>query len=421
MDGSVKVEVNSTVDFNTPGEYTVTYTATDKAGNTTTLTRKVVVKKNVKEVNIPDARLKAALNKAIDSKRTENQAISSKELERLKGTLEFSKLGISNLEGLQYATNITGLKLNENADITDLQPLTKLTNLTLLWLDRDSKISDITPLQSLTHLTNLGLSNLPKLADIHPLQNLVQLTHVTLDHDSIADLRPLKGLSNLWKLTVYQQQIEGKEVVSNGGQAVVPNTLVDPEGQPVAITSGEGYTYDEAQHQVIFSGIDKTSDKTYYFSQQEIKVGHVTTWYNGKVTQKVIVKDITGPVIKVDGVENPEKTPIEVTEGETYDLAKGVTAIDEVDGSVKVEVNSTVDFNTSGEYTVTDKIDEQPIPIVNREAYMYDVQKNQVLFTGIASDTKKTMYSKKEKQLVNFKMFFLVVGSRVTQKIIYKK
>ena len=70
-----------------------------------------------------------------------------------------------------------------------------------------------------------------------------------------------------------------------------------------------------------------------------------------------------------------------MNEGTTYDLAKGVTAIDEVDGSVKVEVNSTVDFNTSGEctvtYTVTDKIDGQPIPIANREDYTYDAQKNQ--------------------------------------------
>ena len=42
-DGDVNVTVTGSVDSNTAGEYVITYTATDKAGNTATETRKVIV------------------------------------------------------------------------------------------------------------------------------------------------------------------------------------------------------------------------------------------------------------------------------------------------------------------------------------------------------------------------------------------
>ena len=43
IDSKVDVKVTGKVDTNTPGEYVLTYTATDAAGNTSTETRKVIV------------------------------------------------------------------------------------------------------------------------------------------------------------------------------------------------------------------------------------------------------------------------------------------------------------------------------------------------------------------------------------------
>ncbi len=43
VDGDISVAVTGNVDYNTPGEYVLTYTATDKAGNTSTTTRTVIV------------------------------------------------------------------------------------------------------------------------------------------------------------------------------------------------------------------------------------------------------------------------------------------------------------------------------------------------------------------------------------------
>jgi len=45
IDSKVDVKVTGKVDTNTPGEYVLTYTATDAAGNTSTETRTVIVKR----------------------------------------------------------------------------------------------------------------------------------------------------------------------------------------------------------------------------------------------------------------------------------------------------------------------------------------------------------------------------------------
>jgi len=43
IDGEAKVVVSGEVDYNTPGEYVLTYTATDKAGNTSATSKTVIV------------------------------------------------------------------------------------------------------------------------------------------------------------------------------------------------------------------------------------------------------------------------------------------------------------------------------------------------------------------------------------------
>ena len=65
-------------------------------------------------------------------------------------------MGITDLTGLEYATNLTRLVLAGNR-ITDLTPLAEMTALTGLNL-RQNQITDLTPLTKLTKLTALNLS-----------------------------------------------------------------------------------------------------------------------------------------------------------------------------------------------------------------------------------------------------------------------
>ena len=73
---------------------------------------------------------------------------------------------ISDLTGLEFATNLQGLMLVNNS-ISDLTPLSNLTNLQGLILVNNS-ISDLTPLSDLTNLQTLWLQN-NSISDLAPL------------------------------------------------------------------------------------------------------------------------------------------------------------------------------------------------------------------------------------------------------------
>ena len=71
-------------------------------------------------------------------------------------TLEATKREITNLSGIEYASNLGELKLRYN-QITDLSPLAAATNLTVLNV-ADNKFKDVTPLTALTNLQSLTVS-----------------------------------------------------------------------------------------------------------------------------------------------------------------------------------------------------------------------------------------------------------------------
>ena len=119
---------------------------------------------------------------------------------------------ISNIQGLEYATNLTDLRLGSYLcgatviyPISDLSPLAGLTNLTSLYL-WGNEISDISPLSDLTNLTNLHLSG-SSISNLSPLSGLTNLTYLGLDSNSINDLSPLSGLTNLTNLSLSSNSI----------------------------------------------------------------------------------------------------------------------------------------------------------------------------------------------------------------------
>ncbi|MDH2476031.1 immunoglobulin-like domain-containing protein, partial [Clostridium perfringens] len=79
------------------------------------------------------------------------------------------------------------------------------------------------------------------------------------------------------------------------------------------------------------------------------------TYFYNMINKKFILeKDNQKPVIKVEGVEDPANTPIEINVGESYDFSTGVTAIDDIDGTLNVSIDvSNIDFYTPGKYIVT--------------------------------------------------------------------
>ena len=153
-------------------------------------------------VTITDANLRAAIAAALG--KASDTTITKGEMSALTGGLEAEDAGISDLTGLEFATNLTWLSLGGN-NISDLSPLAGLTNLTQLALEGNN-ISDLSPLAGLTNLTDLGLGG-NNISDLSPLAGLTNLTQLTLGLNNISDLSALRGLTNLTWLTLGNNNI----------------------------------------------------------------------------------------------------------------------------------------------------------------------------------------------------------------------
>ena len=164
--------------------------------------------------NLPDANLRAviedALGKALGTPIAPAEMVTVTHLEarnanisNLTGLehatnliyLDFWKSSVSDLSPVAVLTNLTHLGFASNNNISDVSALVGLTNLTGLWLNGNS-ISDISPLAGLTNLTRLGLSN-NSIPNISALTDLTNLTLLKLDRNSISDISPLVANTGL--------------------------------------------------------------------------------------------------------------------------------------------------------------------------------------------------------------------------------
>ena len=151
----------------TLGTTPVTYTIRDTASNTASLTFTI----NVIPVSTPgviqDANLAGAIRRSLGV--PANTSLTADVMQQLTILNAYAQ-GITNLTGLEQATNLTTLDLGAN-QITDISVLANLTQLTHLYLD-DNQIRDVSPLAGLTTLRLLRLARNP-IQDTAPLAALV--------------------------------------------------------------------------------------------------------------------------------------------------------------------------------------------------------------------------------------------------------
>ena len=177
---------------------------------------RVVVASKDDLVSIPDANLRVMIENALGKARGVTITVAEmKMLDRLGYTDE----GVSDLTGLEFASNLTFLQLSHNNirdisplagltklswlsfgsnNLTDISPLAGLTNLRILYLSHNN-IRDISPLAGLTNLEELGLES-NNLTDISPLAGLTNLEELGLESNNLTDISPLAGLTNLEEL-----------------------------------------------------------------------------------------------------------------------------------------------------------------------------------------------------------------------------
>ena len=199
-------------------------------------------------VYIPDPNLRTAIEEALGKENTAIVSITAEDMATLTEINAVNK-GISDLTGLEFATNLESLDLRGNpisdllplanltklrelsfssAAVSDLSPLARLQELEELraW---SAIVSDLSPLKGLTKLRGLGFSHAPlsdlsplsslsglehlvfyvcdNISDLSPLERLTRLKDITLSHNSISDISPLTGLINLNVLRLQDNEI----------------------------------------------------------------------------------------------------------------------------------------------------------------------------------------------------------------------
>ena len=183
-------------------------------------------------VSIPDANLRAAIEDALG--KASGAPFTVADMYSLD-VLRAGSRGINDLTGLEYAANLTELRLDVNNihdvsvlgglinltslalgfnDITDVSALAGLTNLTSLRLTNNS-IVDVSALAGLANLTFLGLSGNRELMDVSTLSDLNNLTVLRLGGNAIADVSALAGLTNLTWLGLTGNRIMDVSALSD--------------------------------------------------------------------------------------------------------------------------------------------------------------------------------------------------------------
>ena len=172
-------------------------------------------------VNIPDKKLeksvRADLNANNETPIQEGKPLTKADMKKLR-ELDAHNQGITDLTGLEYATNLRTLAIGGN-ELSDLRPVAKLIHLERLYAWDNRNLTDISPLANLTDLRYIDLNGC-KVSDITPLMNLEQLTSLKLRGNRILDVSSLRHLVNLEELEIEDNPIMG--IIRNKINALEP-------------------------------------------------------------------------------------------------------------------------------------------------------------------------------------------------------
>ncbi len=159
-------------------------------------------------VDIPDPNLRAAIKDKLG--KASSDPITTTEMAKLT-YLSTTESNISDLTGLEHATNLTHLFLDHN-HISDISAIAGLTNLTYLGFEHNN-VSDISAVAALTNLIHLDLSH-NNISDISPVAALTNLTWLSPDSNNISDISAIAGLTSLTHLWLANNNISDISAVT---------------------------------------------------------------------------------------------------------------------------------------------------------------------------------------------------------------
>ncbi|PCS07822.1 hypothetical protein RU86_GL001879 [Lactococcus piscium] len=237
--------------------------------------------------------------------------------------------GVSNIEGLQYAVNLTGIGIQKSGTVS-LEPLRNLTKMTSIGLYK-TEISDISPLENLINLKTLRLSR-NKIKDVTSLKNLsaISTSFFELNHNEIADFSPLKVLVDRGIMFTKQNQTIrlAEQVLGKNDINRIPNPLRDEKGNsvkpPLASLVG-GLGYDEETNELLLDGsqlVEGSGEVSFDFVTGKLKTdmsGTVTIPY-----QRITAQPVTVTYVNQEGLAIHDSKVITGNVSDTYDTTTDV-------------------------------------------------------------------------------------------------
>ena len=190
-------------------------------------------------VYIPDVNLRAVIEEALG--KAPGAPITAEEMATLINLRTAESKGISDLTGLEFATNLRNLDIGGNS-ISDLSPLAGLMNLGTLNISNNG-ISDLSPLAGLKSLENfLSWNNL--FSDLSPL---VKLTKMSLQKIDICggdpDISVLKDAKNLKELYLPNCQVSDTDIAALAGLTNLTRLSVSDNRNLSNISALSGLTH----------------------------------------------------------------------------------------------------------------------------------------------------------------------------------
>ena len=140
-------------------------------------------------VEVPDPNLRQVIRETLSL--LDGVPLTQLEILRLTN-LEAGQRDITDLTGLQYATNLETLYLWSN-QIKDLTPLANLTKLRVLDLAYNA-VESVEPIAGLINLQRLNLT-INRVQDITPLAHLINLEFLYIRENLVTDITPIQGLN----------------------------------------------------------------------------------------------------------------------------------------------------------------------------------------------------------------------------------
>ena len=151
--------------------------------------------------HVPDVNLRVAIAEALG--KATGATVTEADMQRLRH-LHADDKGISDLTGLEFATNLERIELRRN-QISDLTPIAGLTRLNNIKF-RGNLISDVSPLANLVNVDWLGLEA-NAITDLSPLKGLIKLNGIGISANPITNVAPLASLVSLERIDAWRSPI----------------------------------------------------------------------------------------------------------------------------------------------------------------------------------------------------------------------